>query len=231
MYYCEAVLICYWGLAFVFVCVCVFHIYPYVRVCQFMWQFKCLFPHVCMSVDGGGEGPGQWLAVVWQAVLSPQLWSHQYQQTRLALSRECKSMSSNTQLFTHQAANTPHRHASLLMNNTHTTRRPVLHASVCVFLMMFCYILMGNMRQGTFLVVYVRYIVVLSLRYCDIFSRRIDWKVGLRSVVPNMGHQDPLENQKIYISATQIWWMFRCFSWIFHHIHDIFHSFDIPGSD
>ena len=110
-------------------CVC-----AYVRVCVCVYVCVCVCVCVCVWVSGRGWGKARQV-VVWQAVLSPQLWTDQYQQTRLALSCECKSMSSNTQLFTYQATNTPHQHASVLMNNTHTTRRPLLDAStvyVCV---------------------------------------------------------------------------------------------------
>ncbi len=137
----------------------VFHIYPYVKVCQFMWQFKCLHPCVCVCVCVSGQegGRARAVVVVRQALLSPQLWCDQYQQTRLALSWECKSMSGNTQLFTHQAANTPHRHASLLINNTHNSRRPLLHASSVFVCVCVCVCVC---------------VLVLKLNYFDILSRR-----------------------------------------------------------
>lgn len=86
---------------------------------------------VRVCLEGGGAGQAGPVLGVWQRSCRLGSGLISTKQTRLVLSRECKSMSRNTQMFTHQAANTPHRLTSRLMNNTRTTRRALLHASLC----------------------------------------------------------------------------------------------------
>lgn len=129
LYHCKAVLICYPCSASYSFTWCSVNLCDNLSACCPVCACLCVCVDEAEARQGmvGGARP---VVVAWQAVLSPLLQSDQHQQTQLALSWECKSMSSNTQLFTQQATNTLRRLSSLMINNTHITRRPLLY--VCV---------------------------------------------------------------------------------------------------